>query len=287
VIETPARRLNYGCGYDKREGYVNVDSDPVCQPDLLIVDNDLSPLAGQPFDEVLALDVLEHIPRTQTPGILLEWNDLLATGGRLVLKTSSILGVARQLAHEPSFREQYGWVLCLFGTQAHPGDFHLTGFTETTLRVHLLAAGFRVDRVWLTDRWLLHAEATKAESWTDLVSSSAAQSHAAFVEALYRAALDRSPQPHEVDTLVAELDRGQRDRRAVCRHVYSGAERLFTVAERHGFEPSPSASFIDAVRSRTPAALRPPLRTLRMSTRSALGHVRRAAGARRRPRSRF
>jgi hypothetical protein len=152
-------RLNFGCGYDKRADYLNVDSDPACAPDVLLVDNDLSMLAGEPFEEVLALDVLEHIPRTQTPSVLLEWADLLGDGGRLRVKTSSILGVARQLEHEPSFREQYGWTLCLFGTQAHPGDFHQTGFTEMTLRVHLLAAGFDVERIWLTDRWLLHADA--------------------------------------------------------------------------------------------------------------------------------
>lgn len=26
------RKLNIGCGYDKREGYVNVDVDPACEP---------------------------------------------------------------------------------------------------------------------------------------------------------------------------------------------------------------------------------------------------------------
>jgi hypothetical protein len=284
---TGARRLNFGCGYDKRVGYLNVDSDPACQPDVLLVDNDLSRLGGEPFQEVLALDVLEHIPRTQTPTILLEWNALLATGGRLILKTSSILGVARQLEREPSFREQYGWVLCLFGSQAHPGDYHLTGFTETTLRVHLLAAGFRVDRVWLTDRWLLHAEATKVSSWVDVLEATGERSDEEFVRGMFKSALDRAPEPHELDTLIGELTSGGANRRDVCLRVYAGPERLFTVAAREGFEPARSESIIDAVRRRTPGALRPPLRTLRMSTRSALGRVRRAAGAWRRPRSTF
>ena len=185
------RRLNFGCGYDKRDGYVNVDSDPACEPDVLLVNNDLSPLLGEPFDEILALDVLEHIPRVQTLSVLLDWAELLGDGGRLVIKTSSIEGVARQLAANPSFRQQYGWTLCLFGSQAHAGDFHLTGFTDTTLRVHLLAAGFDVERIWLTDKWLLHAEAVKSMSWSAPATELADLNDEAFVRAIYPIVLDR------------------------------------------------------------------------------------------------
>jgi hypothetical protein len=91
-------RLNFGCGYDKRADYLNVDSDPACAPDVLLVDNDLSVLAGEPFEEVLALDVLEHIPRTQTPSVLLEWADLLGDGGRLRVKWETVPSMLRPLA---------------------------------------------------------------------------------------------------------------------------------------------------------------------------------------------
>src|SRR5688500_11537597 len=79
------RRLNFGCGFDKRDGYLNVDSHAGCDPDVLLVDNDLSVLADEPFDEILALDVLEHIPRTETLSILLKWADLLRPAGTLRL----------------------------------------------------------------------------------------------------------------------------------------------------------------------------------------------------------
>jgi hypothetical protein len=41
-IRQYSSKLNIGCGQDKREGYLNVDVDPVCAPDLLIVDGDYS-----------------------------------------------------------------------------------------------------------------------------------------------------------------------------------------------------------------------------------------------------
>ena len=52
------RKLNVGCGYDKRPDYLNIDVDPACEPDVLIVDNDFSPIPTGYFDEVLAKDVL-------------------------------------------------------------------------------------------------------------------------------------------------------------------------------------------------------------------------------------
>lgn len=57
--------LNLGCGFDKREGWLNVDSFVACQPDLLM---DLEatpwPLDSDAFDHVLLKHVLEHLGAT-------------------------------------------------------------------------------------------------------------------------------------------------------------------------------------------------------------------------------
>ena len=58
-------RLNLGCGYNKREGFVNVDSSPHCAPDLI---HDLEefpwPWADSSIDEILMVYVLEHLGAT-------------------------------------------------------------------------------------------------------------------------------------------------------------------------------------------------------------------------------
>lgn len=280
VSEAPPRKLNFGCGYDKRDGYLNVDSDPQCDPDLLIVDNDLSVLEPGGFDEILALDVLEHIPRQQTLDVLLEWAELLVDGGSLQLKTSSILGVAAQLDGNPSFRDQYGWTICLFGNQAHPGDFHLTGFTELTLSVYLLTAGFRVDRMWMTDRWLLHAEATKVRSWSSLVERASELDDEAFIRLAYRELLDRDVDEPALGHFLGRLDDGTIDRRSIVRQLASSLERLFLVAHHNGFEgdqprPLRGARFV-------PAAAKPPLRKLATTARDLSTRTRRALGSTRR-----
>jgi len=55
-------RLNLGCGYNKREGFVNVDSSRHCAPDLI---HDLEefpwPWADSTVDEILMIHVLEHL----------------------------------------------------------------------------------------------------------------------------------------------------------------------------------------------------------------------------------
>ena len=74
-------KINIGCGYDKRPDFLNIDSDPACAPDILIINNDLSGLPQGHFEEAIALDVLEHIPRAQMMGALFDWAALLKTGG--------------------------------------------------------------------------------------------------------------------------------------------------------------------------------------------------------------
>lgn len=82
MLTTPQNtKVTIGCGYDHRVGYIDVDMDPVCKPDVLVADNNFSNLPRQAYDEVLAKGVLEHIERMRTPGALLDWADLLESGG--------------------------------------------------------------------------------------------------------------------------------------------------------------------------------------------------------------
>jgi predicted SAM-dependent methyltransferase len=55
-------KLNLGCGFDKREGWLNVDSFPECEPDQLL-DIETTPwdLPTDGFDHILLKHVLEHV----------------------------------------------------------------------------------------------------------------------------------------------------------------------------------------------------------------------------------
>lgn len=68
-------KLNLGCGYDSMEGWTNVDSDPMCNPDLCfdITEPDW-PIESSTVTEVLAKHVLEHLEGTK--GYLQFWKEL-------------------------------------------------------------------------------------------------------------------------------------------------------------------------------------------------------------------
>lgn len=57
-------KLNIGCGRKKFEGFINIDDDPIVEPDYLINLDDVNvrlPFDDNTVDEVKAIHVLEHI----------------------------------------------------------------------------------------------------------------------------------------------------------------------------------------------------------------------------------
>jgi predicted SAM-dependent methyltransferase len=159
-------RLNLGCGYDHRDGYLNVDINDFHSPDLVGDVTNLDMLPAGRYREILAQDVLEHLPRTSTVGVLREWNRLLTVGGTLHLRLPSVLDLSLLLRapENQSVEMQEKLIQCLFGTQAYSEDTHLTTFTEPLLRHYLDEAGFAVVKWGLRDQWLFEVEAEKLRS---------------------------------------------------------------------------------------------------------------------------
>ena len=58
-------KLNLGCGYNKLDGFTNVDSQESCEPDMLIDLEDLPwPFESDSTDEIVLCHVLEHLGGT-------------------------------------------------------------------------------------------------------------------------------------------------------------------------------------------------------------------------------
>ena len=78
------RKLNLGCGTDIRPGYVNLHAAELPGVDVAHNIEKLPlPFRGGEFDEILALDVLEHV---DYPRILKDLHRILAPGGRLIVR---------------------------------------------------------------------------------------------------------------------------------------------------------------------------------------------------------
>jgi hypothetical protein len=161
AFDRSLRKLNLGCGFDHRPGYLNVDLLEMHEPDLLGDVRDLSMLDDGRYDEILAIDVLEHLERGDTPVAVAEWFRLLAPDGRLQVQAPDVLGVAALLRELDTVEDHRRQIQNLFGTQAYTGDYHLAGFTDLVLIAALSDAGFDRIEVERRDRWLLDVVARR------------------------------------------------------------------------------------------------------------------------------
>ncbi|WP_029009594.1 class I SAM-dependent methyltransferase [Azospirillum halopraeferens] len=78
-------RINLGCGFDKRDGFVNVDKFTACEPDVLMdIESPPWPFDSDCVDYILAKHVLEHVGRTAEDlgAILREVYRICKPGGR-------------------------------------------------------------------------------------------------------------------------------------------------------------------------------------------------------------
>lgn len=224
-------KLNVGCGYDKRDGYLNVDVDPACVPDLLIVDGDYTPIPRRYFEEVLAKDVLEHIPHRETLLVLLDFADYLVDGGKLIVQTPSVVHLAAKLQATRRFAEQWSWIVCLFGNQQHSGDCHYTSWTEVTLQTLLIAAGFKVDTFELRESgWNFYVEARKLSDWTSLLEK-ASGNNQQFLREAYNTVLGRDADEAETRRFGRLLHEGA-PRKQILKHILATPERLFRIAKQ-------------------------------------------------------
>jgi len=227
VDELP-NRINIGCGYDKKPGYVNLDSDPACKPDLLVQDHDLFFLPRDHFEEVYAKDVLEHIPRASMMNALFDWASLLKVGGELFVQTSWIYGIIDRMRAEGTFEFIHNWKICLFGNQAHQGDFHHNGFTKETLAVYLAAVGLQHDGFKIEDGWLISTRAKKVEDWQYLMDM---PDYGAFVVESYHVFLGRAPEEGRASEMHATVA-GSKERYHELRSIVGSPERLYKLGRR-------------------------------------------------------
>jgi predicted SAM-dependent methyltransferase len=226
-------KLNLGCGFDSRPGYINVDLQEFHKPDIVADILDLHEFPSVAFEEILAQDVLEHFHWRDTPRALYEWNRLLVMGGKLFLRTTYLNGLLRKFEspHYQSIPQQKLLIINLFSMQNYEGDYHLTAFTERLMRFYLWETGFEIAAIDIQDEWLFRIQAVKAVdySFQDLVSGPA--SDAEFVRALYERVLRREPEPEGLASHLSKLTSGSTTREKMVRSFLLSDENQKTMAE--------------------------------------------------------
>jgi SAM-dependent methyltransferase len=97
------RKLNVGCGADIRAGYVNLDTAELPGVDVIHDLSDLPlPFEAEEFDEVLCLNILEHVDLVP---VMAELHRVLAPGGRLIVSCPHFTSRAAFL--DPTHRKAF------------------------------------------------------------------------------------------------------------------------------------------------------------------------------------
>jgi len=220
ISEPLSKRLNLGCGFDIREGYLNVDLHERHRPDLVADVTSLPMLPSGYFEEIVAQDILEHLERHKTIPTLQEWSRLLAPGAVVHLRVPSLFGLFELLA-SPGWRsmEKTEEVIhYLYGSQAYTGDYHLAGFTARLLAEYLSRAGLTVCKAELFDSWLFVVSARKIERLDHPLE---------IAHNVYFRILDRVGDQIELNDMAAAIAAGRLDQ--------AGAEMLLMASEEAKF----------------------------------------------------
>ncbi len=142
-------RLNLGCELHKRpreKGWINIDVRPSCKPDLV---HDLLrplPYKANTVNEILARDILEHMPHPKVLVVLKDWLRVLKPKGEIYIQTPDLAILAQKILNGDlkTWKDISFWV---YGSQNVKENSHLSGFTKPTLKKLLTEIGFKVTKV--------------------------------------------------------------------------------------------------------------------------------------------
>lgn len=130
---------------------------------------DLSNIASEAYDRVIAQDVVEHIPWRHVPAALAHWVRVLKPGGLLEVGTPNAAELVEQIRNpEASGLSRWGnesdwqrFCRTAFGHQDYPGNFHACYFTPEWLTDLLQQTGAKDVHVADVSLERFRLEATK------------------------------------------------------------------------------------------------------------------------------
>lgn len=130
-------KLNLGCGYNKLDGYINVDHDVNCNPDIVADLEGTLPFEDSSVDEIVLFHVLEHLGQ-DTKTYLNIWKEFYR-----VLKNKGIVRITvphhlhENFHHDPTHCRKITPTGIDMFSQARNQYTIDTGGSETTLGIQL------------------------------------------------------------------------------------------------------------------------------------------------------
>jgi len=131
--------LNLGCGKDKRAGFINVDINSSCKPDVI---HDLAkplPFPSKSATKILLQDVLEHFTLKNALKLLRECRRILAAEGELMIRVPNVNQILKKYKNQPDLA-----MLFLYGdtSDSEVWGTHKYGCTPKLMREISEKVGF-------------------------------------------------------------------------------------------------------------------------------------------------
>lgn len=135
-------KLDIGSGHSRKPGYIRVDADPKCGPDILANARDLAGVPDNHCDEVFAAHLLEHFDPDETFSVLMEWKRVLKPGGRLVVVVPDVGWAIK--AWSAGTINDCCLMKVIFGSDPKANEFmrHKNIFWDKKLKRFLFITGF-------------------------------------------------------------------------------------------------------------------------------------------------
>lgn len=154
-------KLNLGCGNKILEGYVNIDIRRL-DPRVFVADVRDLPYHDDSIDEILAVDVYEHVVPSESQALLTHWVSKLKKGGHLRIHTSYLKGLCEFALKQNTVEGVKEAIRRMYGMDVPGGwQWYRTIGDPLLMKEYLVNAGITGTITFHEEGWLLWVFAVK------------------------------------------------------------------------------------------------------------------------------
>jgi predicted SAM-dependent methyltransferase len=139
-------KLNIGAGYNKLEGFINIDIDPETKPDLVHDFTKRLPYENGSCDLIVMYHTIEHIQKKKHGVILMEIWRLLSPEGEVIITFPEFTQCVENWKLNYRGLKEF-WEATIFGRQASSSDFHVCIMDSNEFKRLLIDVGFEVTKI--------------------------------------------------------------------------------------------------------------------------------------------
>ena len=154
-------KLNLGCGNNKIEGYLNVDSYVESKADMIVDIRKGLPWADNSVEEILFFHAIEHIEEKFHQALLDEFWRVLIPEGLILISYPEFEKCAQNYIENYRGMREF-WKNTIYGLQRYPGDYHVALMNSDVLSEKLLETGF-INIEWKAEQFEPYNSIMKAQ----------------------------------------------------------------------------------------------------------------------------